>query len=110
MSRPLISIPTVMVDGETGEKLPGDNKMWMLPAAPGKCETCATEHEAHLPHNAQSLFYQTRFNIENGRSATWLDAMAHCDEAMRQLWTEALTEKGVDVAGGQVNPSKGRRA
>lgn len=80
--------------------------MWLLPPAKDRCQTCGTKHEPHLPHNAQSLYYQTAFNMEHGRAPNWLDAMAHCDEAMRALWTNALIEKGVDVAGGKVSPSK----
>lgn len=106
MTRQPISIATKTVDLATGEELPSETKMFLMPAKEGTCETCATAHEPHMPHNAQSLFYQTRFNIENGRSATWIDAMSHCDDAMRELWTNALTERGVDVAGGGINPAK----
>jgi len=79
--------------------------MMLMPARPGTCEICATAHPAEQPHNAQSLFYQVRFQSENGRGADWRDAMAHCDEPTRTLWTDALVERGVDVAGGKVNPA-----
>lgn len=84
----------------------GQGTMMLMPAREGTCETCGTAHEPELPHNAQSLFYQTRFNIEHGRSAHWNDAMAHCSEEMRALWTEQLVARGVDVEGGAINPAK----
>lgn len=83
--------------------------MWLLPPQKDRCQVCASKHEPEMPHNAQSLYYQTKFNMENGRGATWLDAMAHCAPEMQKLWTDALTEKGVDVAGGGVNPAKPKR-
>jgi len=64
--------------------------MMLLPAAPGTCPMCATKHEPDWPHNAQSLFYQTRFNMEYGRSATWADALAHCAPAMTTEWRKGL--------------------
>ncbi|AHE52593.1 hypothetical protein NX02_22130 [Sphingomonas sanxanigenens DSM 19645 = NX02] len=76
--------------------------MFMMPAREGACETCATAHEPHLPHNAQSIFYSIRFQAEHGRAPTWIDAMAHCSDEMRALWTKALTDRGVDVAGGKI--------
>lgn len=80
--------------------------MMLLPPREGVCQECAKDHEAHLPHNAQSLYYQVAFQMEHGRSPSWLDAMAHCSDEMRALWTAALTARGVDVAGGGVNPTK----
>ena len=77
----------------------------LLPPAADRCQTCATKHEPEPPHNAQSLYYQTAFNMEHGRAATWLDAMAHCDEQMQAAVTASLVGLGVDVAGGQVNPT-----
>lgn len=83
-----------------------DGGMMLLPPPPDCCQICAVKHEPHMPHNAQSFFYQFRFNIEHGRAATWVDAMAHCSEEMKSHWKEALAEKGVDV-NGSVNPKKG---
>lgn len=82
---------------------------FLMPARAGTCETCATAHEPHLPHNAQSLFYQTRFNIEHKRAATWLDAMAHCSDEMQALWREKLIELGVDVDAGEINKTEAKR-
>lgn len=62
----------------------------MLPAKPGTCPLCAVDHKPDEPHNAQSLFYQMRFNIVHGRSATWADAISHCSDRVKQLWTDNL--------------------
>lgn len=91
-----------IVDSD-GEK---SGRMFLLPPAADRCQTCASKHEAQEPHNAQSLYYQTAFNMEHGRAATWLDAMEHCAEPMREAWTKALEERGVDVKGGGINPAK----
>ena len=80
-------------------------KMFLLPPAPDKCQTCASSHEPHMPHNAQSIFYQVKFQMENNRGANWLDAMEHCDETMKAIWIAELIAAGVDVHGGKVNPS-----
>ena len=71
--------------------------MMLLPPRSDVCQICATDHEPHLPHNAQSLYYQMAFKIEHGREATWKDALAHCSDEMKDLWIEALAEKGIVV-------------
>lgn len=81
-------------------------KFTLLPPAPGKCQACAVEHDAALPHNAQSLHYQYWFFGQHGRWPDWRDAMAHCSEEMKEHWRAALMEMGVDVDGGKVNPRK----
>jgi hypothetical protein len=69
-------------------------KMSLLPAAPGKCQFCAVAHAADQPHNQQSLFYQVQFLGRFGRSPTWADAVAHCDEPTRAAWREQLVLRG----------------
>ncbi len=91
------------------EQVAGEG-MFLLPPHPSKCQECATTHDADQPHNAQSLFYQVHFQMQHGRSPTWIDAMAHCSSDVRDTWTSALIEKGVDVAGGAINPPKRQRA
>ena len=83
------------------------SEFFLLPPAPHLCQTCGVKHEPHLPHNAQSLFYQTKFNMENGRAATWTDAMAHCTPDMQAAWREELIREGVDIDAGEINPSVG---
>lgn len=78
----------------------------LLPPRTDRCQTCGSKHEESEPHNAQSLYYQTKFNMENGRSATWLDAMAHCSNDVKSLWRTGLINLGVDIDAGQVNPPK----
>ena len=71
---------------------PEVSSMKLLPPPEGHCRICAVKHEPHLPHNAQSLFYQMRFNMRYKRAGTWADALAHCSEQMQQLWITALRE------------------
>lgn len=71
--------------------------MILLPPRPDVCQECATQHDPSLPHNAQSLYYQTKFHMQNGRAATWADAMAHCTNDVKERWTKALLEHGVEV-------------
>lgn len=65
--------------------------------APGACEWCAREHPPELPHDQQSLYYQMRFKAKHGCWPSWMDALAHCDQAMKDAWIEALEERGVDL-------------
>lgn len=71
--------------------------MMLLPPRPDVCQECAVDHDPRLPHNQQSLYYQTKFHIEHGRGATWSDAMAHCSDDVRERWIEALKSHGVEV-------------
>ena len=108
MTRKMIPLPikTETVDMATGASTPGTMTAMMMPAKEGTCETCATAHDPGQPHNAQSLFYQMRFQAENGRGADWRDAMAHCDDETKAIWTRELGARGVDVAAGQVSPKR----
>lgn len=87
------------VDQRTGEETDVSERteMFMLPPKAGVCQVCATDHEDRLPHNAQSMFYQYSFYNEHGRWPTWIDAMAHCDERTKTLWTQALADIGVKL-------------
>ncbi len=69
----------------------------ILPPKPGVCPICAVDHEPDQPHNRDSLYYQMKFRQQHGRFPTWADAMAHCDEHVKQLWIAALAERGVSV-------------
>ena len=85
-----------------------EGRMFLLPPAADRCQVCASKHEPELPHNAQSLYYQTAFNMEHGRAATWIDAMEHCSDEMKAQWRAGLIEHGVDVDAGEVNPPRRR--
>ena len=76
-------------------------KFMIMPAPPGTCPECAVKHDPILPHNKDSLYYQYAFYGQHGRWPTWADAMAHCSEEMKEYWTQALTEKGIQIGGGQ---------
>lgn len=71
--------------------------MTILPAKEGTCPICAVNHEPGLPHNKDSMFYQMSFYRENGRWPTWKDAMEHCTEEMKSMWTNELKKRGIEV-------------
>lgn len=71
--------------------------MMLLPPKKGLCQECATAHDPTHPHNAQSLFWGVKFKMEHGRDGKWKDAMSHCTEEMKALWTEELARLGVVV-------------
>lgn len=72
--------------------------MMLLGKTPeGTCPMCAVAHNPAFPHNRDSLVYQYKFYDENGRWPTWSDAMAHCSEEMKGVWTEELKKRGVEV-------------
>jgi hypothetical protein len=66
----------------------------LLPPAEGKCRICAVDHPPEYPHNAQSLFYQTRFQLRYDRPGTWADAAAHCTEQMQAHWRAEMEKLG----------------
>ena len=63
----------------------------------GACTEGAVKHSPEQPHNRDSLAYQYNFYDAHGRWPTWADAMAHCPEEVKKVWTQALREQGVDV-------------
>ena len=69
----------------------------LLPPAPNLCPECATKHDQDQPHNAQSFYYQFKFNQEHGRSPTWNDAMAHCSKKVKNYWKSHLEKLGIDL-------------
>ena len=91
------------------KEIEGGGKMFLLPPAADRCQVCASAHDPEQPHNAQSLYYQTAFQMEHGRAATWLDAMEHCADRVQAVWRAALIERGIDIDAGQVNPPRAAR-
>lgn len=73
----------------------------LLGPAPHLCQECATKHEPDQSHNQQSIYYQTKFNAQHGRSPTWTDAMAHCTPEVQQTWRKQLIDlmkrNGLDI-------------
>lgn len=76
-----------------------EGQFMLMPPAPDVCQECAVKHDPMMPHNRDSLYYQYAFYAKNGRWPTWADAMAHCPEEIKVYWTDALTEKGIEVGG-----------
>jgi len=66
--------------------------MTLLPPAPHLCRFCAADHRPHEPHDATSLYYQTRFPMAHGRHPTWVDALSHCALEVQHDWREQLEE------------------
>lgn len=62
------------------------------------CRECAQHHPVDYPHNAESLIYQLNFYEANNRPPSWDDAMAHCDDKMKQMWSTAIAEKYPDTS------------
>ena len=79
--------------GDEPVKVTDKSNSWLLlPPRPGLCQTCAKAHRPELPHDPESLYYQTKFNMEHGRIPTWDDAMAHCSEATKAEWWRVIKE------------------
>ena len=72
-------------------------RMVILPPKPGVCRICAVAHHPDQPHDRESLYYQIKFRQKYGRFPTWNDAMAHCDENVKNMWTDALAQRGIYV-------------
>ena len=87
-----IPIAVTKVDIETGEETHEQGVWNVMPPGPNKCQICAHEHAPNEPHNAQSLYYQMTFQGMVGRPATWADAMAHCDDHMKNFWRGYLED------------------
>jgi len=80
-------------------------KLQLLSPAPDRCPHCAVQHPPEDPHDATSLFYGVWFKQQHGRSPTWADAIDHCDERTKALWTEGLANAGIDQKNGIQAPS-----
>jgi len=85
------------------------NAWLLLPPAPHLCQVCASDHPPDMPHNPQSLYYQFKYQIDQGRDVTWLDAWAHCTPDVQDEWRRILVSMGVDVDAGQIVPEKSRQ-
>ena len=72
-------------------------KMILMKPHPDACQVCAREHDPHLPHDQQSLYYQMTFYAQNGRYPTWADAMAHCAPEVKRIWTLGLAQHGIQL-------------
>ena len=85
--------PTIKAAGD-----PRKDATWtLLPPPFGVCSQCGRDHHPDEPHDAQSILYQYSFYAEHERWPSWADAMAHCDEALQELWRDALRKRGAEV-------------
>lgn len=80
-----------------------ENKMVLMKPHPDACQVCAREHEAHLPHDQQSLYYRMTFHAQHGRYPTWADAMAHCGPSTKHKWCSALRDHGIAIDSAATN-------
>ena len=68
----------------------------LMPPAPGRCQQCAVIHDPEMPHDANSLYYAFWYQQEHGKSPSWADAMAHCEDGVKSLWLGLLAQVGID--------------
>jgi hypothetical protein len=66
----------------------------LLKTKPGVCPECAVDHAADQPHDRMSLTYRYTFYRQHGRWPNWKDALAHCDQVVREQWERVLREAG----------------
>jgi len=85
---------TVTIVAAPGDATGASVRVMLMPAPPGICPVCAARHESWLPHDPDSLRYRMTFHAMTGRPPTWADAIAHCGDAMRALWTAELNKRG----------------
>ena len=85
-----------MSDKAKAKEVPFENVM-ILPPKHGVCQIYAADHKPEQPHNRNSLYYQMKFHQRHRRFPTWADAMAHCEEHVKKIWTDSLAEHGVLV-------------
>lgn len=97
-------------DIKSGRKLNTKNSAWLMPAAKGTCEQCATKHDVLQPHNAQSMFYKYYFYNQHNRWPDWRDAMSHCSDLIKDHWRKELTRLGVNIDAGHIVPSEQSQA
>jgi hypothetical protein len=70
----------------------------LLPPAAHLCQKCAWDHAPELPHNQDTFYWQYWFYKQSGgRWPTWADAMDHCTDETKELWRNALKERGINV-------------
>lgn len=92
MTSPAREIPGTVstVDMATGTETTKPMAWKIVPPPKDTCQFCAVKHPPDQPHNAQSLYYQMVFNGAVKRAPTWADAIAHCEEPVRQAWEAEL--------------------
>jgi hypothetical protein len=76
----------------------------LLPPAPDVRQECTVDHKPTDPYNAQSLYYQTRSNMEHGHGATWSDAVGRSLRRRRSpgAGDRVAADRGLVRAGAQL--------
>lgn len=62
----------------------------------GRCEECDWEHPPGMPHDKVSLYYRFLFFMKFRREPTWIDAVAHCSEPIKDLFIKMVRDQGMD--------------
>lgn len=95
MPKNVTEIPSTVtiVDMKTGEETHQPMSWKVVPPPADCCQICGRKHPPNEPHDVQQIYYQVLFESMVGRGPTWADAVAHCSEAMKASWKEALLEK-----------------
>lgn len=75
-------------------------EFFLLPTTNSACPTCGVKHQETAPHDATSFRYRYIFSASHpqGKTPTWEDAMAHCDEETKFKLREYLISIGIDPA------------
>lgn len=76
--------------GDNMVKMIKEKEFVLLPSAKDVCQECAVKHQPEEPHDLTSLYYQYLFYGKHGRWPTWSDAMSHCSEETKTVWTREL--------------------
>lgn len=96
-----IPIQKTTIDTATGTTTTESVQASLLPPPAGTCQECGRAHPVEAPHDAQSMYYQYAFYGQHDRWPTWADALAHCPDHIRMIWTDLLAMRGIDVHGQQ---------
>ncbi len=85
-------IPSTMteVDLAGGEETHKPMAWKVAPPPADHCQICSRKHDTAEPHDAQQVYYQVVFESMIGRPPTWADAIAHCNEMIREVWEREL--------------------
>lgn len=70
----------------------------LLPPPPDACQVCERKHEPNLPHDAQSVYWHVRRQMDGEPPPTWDDALAHVSDEMHLALCVELLKHGVTVA------------
>lgn len=79
-------------------------QFYVMPSPSDCCQVCGQKHPDEEPHDPTTLKYQMLFaaNHPQGKSPSWEDAMAHCEENVKERWRKFLAKVGIDPASSDV--------